>query len=489
MKGSNIKSLLVVLILSLGSTTGFAQQIPMYASYTLNPYLVSPSFAGDVKSDVNARILAMTRMQFAGIDGAPVTYLAAADAPFRNQKMGLGGLVFSDSYGLISQTGASLGYAYHIDLNHETRLSFGLGGDLIQHGIDFDRVKASDPNENILNLESANKVTFNGSFGAHIRYKEFVFGFAAPQVYGTEMVQKDYISNTDVTYQFARHYLGIMSYRFDISDSKFALEPLLVMRASAATSPQFDINMMAHFYKRAFLSLGYRTDYSISIGGGVNVSDYITLAYSYDLPVNEIAGYTGGSHEFGLGFNLAKSKDNKALDKIAEQKEQDKKVQDQLNREIQSLKDEVERSRENQEMQVAEIQRLADVINGYSEELNEVKQQNELVLKKELEEEALIVLNGGAGALTQGENSNDETGSYYVVIASYKTQDLAIAHQQMLRRNGNTEPTFLKRSQSRTWFFVYKKSFKNVNEAKAYHGTLDQVVQDDIMAPWIYIDK
>ena len=478
----NISSLLYSLFVTAFLIFHFdahAQQIPMYASYTVNPYLISPSFAGDIDANTNARLLAMSRMQFAGIDGSPVTYFVSGDAPFRNQQMGLGGTVFSDSYGLISQTGASIGYAYHIDLNSDTRLSLGLGADLIQHSLDFSRIKASDPNENILNLDAAKKVTFNGSFGAHIRYQNFLFGFAAPQVYGTQLVQKNYISNTEVSYQFERHFMGIMSYRFDLKEDKLALEPMVLVRASAAaaTSPQIDINMKALFYKKAFLSLGYRTDYSLSCGGGIGVGEYMTIAYSYDLPVNDIAGYTGVSHEFGIAFNLRKSRENIALGKMVEERKQDEQNRLLLKEEITNLKEEIAKNEENQEQQLAEINQLKAIVEGYSAELKQVVEQNEIRLQKELEAQA-------KDSITQ-----NHKGTYFVVIASYKSKELAIAYQQMLRRNGDMDPTYLKRSKSQTWYFVYKKSFDKVDEAKAYLESIDDQATVEIMRPWVYIEK
>lgn len=479
MKRSYYSYTALLLVFMLFQLKARAQQIPMYASYTINPYLISPSFAGDLSTNVNARLLAMSRMQFAGIDGSPVTYLVAGDAPFRSQKMGLGGTVFSDSYGLISQSGASLGYAYHIQLSEETRLSLGLGADLVQHALDFSRIKASDPNENILNLDAARKVTFNGSFGAHIRYQNFLFGFAAPQVYGTQLVQKDYVSNTEVSYQFQRHFMGVMSYRFDVSPEKFALEPMVLMRASAAAAsgPQIDINMKALFYKKAFLSLGYRSDYSMSCGGGISVSDYMTIAYSYDLPVNDIAGYTGGSHEFGIAFNLRKSKENVALQQMVEERKKDDEEQQLLKEEINALKEEVAKNEENQEQQLAEINQLKSILEGYSAELEKVVEQNEVRLQKELEAEQ------------QDSIAKEQNGTYYVVIASYKSKEMAIAHQQMLKRNGDSESTYLKQSASKTWFFVYKRSFDQVSDAKNYLERIDNEKTVEIMRPWVYIDN
>ena len=155
----NFKMLILGLtsVFMLLSGTIQAQQIPLFSGYLVNPYLLSPSFAGDFQHKERGRIMALSRIQFAEIEGAPTTYMLSADALLGSKKMGLGGLVYSDSYGLLNKTGANFTYAYHLSINSTTQVSMGLSAELMQHGIDFERVKAEDKTEDILNLGSANK--------------------------------------------------------------------------------------------------------------------------------------------------------------------------------------------------------------------------------------------------------------------------------------------------------------------------------------------
>ena len=99
MKNLNIKSALIITLSYLTFSLANAQQIPMYAGYTVNNFLLSPSFAGTDNSD--ARLMALNRLQFAGIEGAPVTFMFTGDGPINKENMGLGATVRTAKYGQI----------------------------------------------------------------------------------------------------------------------------------------------------------------------------------------------------------------------------------------------------------------------------------------------------------------------------------------------------------------------------------------------------
>ena len=307
MKAINIKYILLSLLtfsLSLfNSSETIAQQVPMYAGYTVNNFLLSPSFAGTADSD--ARLMAINRLQFAGIEGAPVTFMFTGDGPISKKNMGLGGTIYTDKLGLLRQTGVNLAYSYHINIG-DARLHFGLGAEVGQLGLDFESIKAEDMTDELLNLESANKLMVSGNFRLHLDYKDFTLAFAAPQIFGNRVAFQDYVSNTTAGYQFERHFLALMSYKIGIKEDVFDLEPIVMMRTISGLSPQFDVNLKGIIKNNAFLSVGYRSDYAISFGGGINVSPNMMIGYSYDMAINEIAGYSFGSHEFILGYNFYK---------------------------------------------------------------------------------------------------------------------------------------------------------------------------------------
>lgn len=524
MKAINIKYAIIGLLtfnlslLNLSETS--AQQIPMYAGYTVNNFLLSPSFAGTANSD--ARLMAINRLQFAGMDGAPVTFMFTGDGPISKKNMGLGATIYTDKLGLLRQTGVNLAYSYHLNLG-EARLHFGLGAELGQLGLDFDNINAEDMTDELLNLESANKLMVSGNFGTHLTYKDFTLAFAAPQIFGNRVQFQDYVSNTTTNYQFNRHFLALMSYKIGVKEDVFDLEPTVMMRTISGLSPQFDVNLKGVIKNTAFLSIGYRSDYAVSFGGGVNVSDNMMIGYSYDMAINEIAGYSFGSHEFILGYNFYKGLDRRDMEKkLKEEREEERKrTEDLYGGKIKKLENDLDEQNEMNRLQKEEIDRLTDLIKSYGAEIDSMKNLNNAILKDDIEKQQQYDVNGdgvidgkddtnGDGEIDEKDflkdatgktiipkiivtntanNSSNPSGKYVVVIASFKAMNYAIEHQQMLKRTGDTEQTYVHQSASGVWYYVFKKAFDDPAVARDYLNSISTEGLKEFMYPWIYVKQ
>ena len=71
----------------------------------------NPAYAG-VTGDLN--MLALSRLQYVGIDGAPTSFFINADMPLKIGKTnhGIGMVVFTEGIGLFVNTHVNLQYAY-----------------------------------------------------------------------------------------------------------------------------------------------------------------------------------------------------------------------------------------------------------------------------------------------------------------------------------------------------------------------------------------
>jgi type IX secretion system PorP/SprF family membrane protein len=296
-------------LLTLNFKPVVAQQLPLYSSYVYNPMLMSPSFAGNMDARGQAaRLMMAHRYQYAGFEGAPTTSLLALDAPFATQKMGLGGVLYTDVTGLIRQTGLSLNYSYKVSLGKKAIWHLGLAANAGQQALDMAAVNAVDMGENILNLESANKVYVNGTFGTHLEMGKLNFGFAAQQLTQNQMVFQNYVSNVNFAYEQPMHLLGFASYRIDIKGDTFGITPMLATRYVAGTQMQYDVILKAHVHNKVFVTAGYRGGYAASFGVGAVLNNNLTLSYTYDHMVNDAGPFTGGGNEFTLGYRFFRGK-------------------------------------------------------------------------------------------------------------------------------------------------------------------------------------
>lgn len=318
MKKSLIITLLVIFI-AFGNA--IAQQIPMFSSYTLNKFLLNPSYAG---SNGKTNIYGINRLQYAGFEGAPVTFMLTADAGFKDKKFGLGGLFFSDRSNLMSQTGFQAAYSYNIKLSETWNLGMGLNAGMVQWRMNFDQLIVDDPSEVVISNQRQNATTFRSDIGFRINSDKIDFGVSLPQIVSSKVNYTDYLTNKNGKYATVPHYVANLSYLFAVNEN-FNLKPMVVVRGAGGIKPQIDIIGFMDWKDMVFASVGYRTNYAVSIGAGLHVAKGVTFGYSYDRPVNNISKYSSGSHEMILGITLgARTSENdepaKGLTKEAEAK-------------------------------------------------------------------------------------------------------------------------------------------------------------------------
>ena len=291
------KTLFFALVISLFTVSLRAQQVPLYSQYMLNGFLLNPAMAGSVDY-IPIRLTA--RQQWTGIEGAPSTQAISAHSAIMRQKMGIGGYIFNDKFGPISQTGLQLSYAYHLKLNREMKLGLGLSFKAFQLSMnesDLTVIDQGDPS-----VTGASESTFvpDADFGAYLYTKKYSVGLAA-----TQLVQyKIKLGDTQVgsSNQTIRHYYLTGGYKIDINKD-FMVEPSLLLKGTERTPFQVDINAKVFYKKDYWLGFSYRTAQAAIVLIGFKVDKFF-LGYSFDYTFSNLKNYSTGSHEILLGFNL-----------------------------------------------------------------------------------------------------------------------------------------------------------------------------------------
>jgi type IX secretion system PorP/SprF family membrane protein len=321
----------LVIIVGLGNT--MAQQIPLFNSYTLNQFLLNPSYAG---ANGKTNIYGINRIQYAGFAGAPVTYMMTADAGIKDKKMGVGGVLFSDRNTLLSQNGFQLSYAYTIKLSEKWNIGMGLNAGMLQWTLNFDQLKVDDPNEAFLSNYRSNATTFRSDVGLRLSSDKIDFGLSLPQVVSSKVKYSDYLKNSEGNYTSIPHYIVNLSYLLTLNND-IKVKPMLVARGAKGLAPQIDVIGLLDYKNKAYATLGYRTGYAVTIGGGLKLAKGITIGYAYDKPVNNISQYSSGSHEFVVGITIGgnKQEEDKPEPSNALTKEAELKLKADLEKQIQ----------------------------------------------------------------------------------------------------------------------------------------------------------
>jgi type IX secretion system PorP/SprF family membrane protein len=290
---------LLMLVFGLAQI-GHAQQIPLFSQYQFNQYLYNPAVAG---SDDNFEAKLIQRYQWNGITDAPRTFNVNAYGPLAGDKMGVGGMVYSDIVGPTRRTGFMGSYAYQLQINDEMRIGFGLGIGVDQYIIDGTQVRLDQADDPALGNYRGSSYEFNSKFGIYFYGDNYYAGFSIPQLVPDKINIFDSATNTA---KLENHYILNGGYTFDIGEN-FQIEPAVLFRWRPPAPLQADISLYGFYKEMLWLGLTYRTDDAISFAVGFKYNNTLMIGYSYDYTTSYLSSYTSGSHEIMLGFILNSS--------------------------------------------------------------------------------------------------------------------------------------------------------------------------------------
>jgi type IX secretion system PorP/SprF family membrane protein len=296
-----MKKLLTSLLLFVAATS-FSQQLPLYSHYWSNPFLVNPGFTGNT-DNIEANLI--HRNQWKNIPGAPVTSVLSLDGMTRDNKVGLGLIVFDDKMGLFARRGIYTSYSYKIQVAPDHYIKPGINFGMQDVMIDFARANVSDNTDPNLYPTSRRKTTFDANFGVAYTWKELNAGVAVMQLFGN----KYRLNNDTGSYYLSKQRINVYaSYVATISEAQqIHARPVLALNVTPGTPVQADIFANFDYKEMIYAGVGYRLSSAVSFNIGVKWNKALRVSYNYDLAVGKIKGYTGGSHEILLGYSFGKS--------------------------------------------------------------------------------------------------------------------------------------------------------------------------------------
>jgi type IX secretion system PorP/SprF family membrane protein len=274
------------------------QLTPYTNQYVLNPLTINPAFAGN-RGVMNAAVF--YRKQWVGIKGSPETMSLIVDAPFRDNKMGLGLNVINDKIGVTKQTQFSASYSYKVDMEKGT-LSFGLGAGLMVTNTAWSDLVVLDPGDEYLLIDSKVFVVPAFSFGTYYSGEKYFAGFSIPKLLGYkfDFDKNKYVLNNNMRDYY---YLFNTGYLLDLSP-KLKFLPSALIAFSPGDKILYDINAHFRVMDRLWLGATYRNNRSVSGMFQFQLTDQIKFAYSYEFDFAKLRTYSSGSHEIMLRYEF-----------------------------------------------------------------------------------------------------------------------------------------------------------------------------------------
>ena len=290
-----------VVILILLSAPAFAQQDALFSQYMFNKLVINPAYAG-TRQALSVNLIG--RKQWAGLNGAPATATLSIHAPLRNDRMGLGGYVYSDVIGPMVNTGLIAAYSYKINLG-PGKLSFGLQGGLQYTDVDWSKVKMNDPDDVVYleGLQEKKRWVPDANFGLYYYGPQFYVGLSSKHLFEQQFGLIEDQDNS-VYGTLLRHFYLMGGYAFKVKEDRFVIHPSALIKYTKNSPVQADINLSMLFSNVFWIGVSYRTEGTFVALAEVVISDRFRIGYSYDVFLNQLGVSNKGSHEIMIGYDF-----------------------------------------------------------------------------------------------------------------------------------------------------------------------------------------
>ncbi|MDF3027800.1 MAG: putative rane protein [Fluviicola sp.] len=319
-----MKKLVSIVFISVVGLT-FGQQDIQFTQTASSPFLINPAAGGLMNV---AEVVLGNRMQYAGIDGRPMTTFAGIQSMVRFKKRKskallselssigqtfystpqrtvaykqVAGLTFiNDIIGPFTRTSVKGNIGVHIPLSQKLSAGIGIGIGWSNFGIDNSKVTLGTANDkayaNYIGI-AASQNYLDAQAGLVVYNDRLLVSLSGSQIFNNKMRLSDV--TTESTFQ--PHLFMLASYRFDIGKN-YGLEPIVQFRSVKHAPVSYDVAMRLHYQRLGWLSLSYRRQSAIGVGFGINLLSRFNVSYCFEFGSGVTEKFGNTSHEIRLGF-------------------------------------------------------------------------------------------------------------------------------------------------------------------------------------------
>jgi type IX secretion system PorP/SprF family membrane protein len=290
-------SLVCFVLLMVSTTTNAQQQQFSFTQYMDNLTPLNPAYSllqplGSIHTTV--------RKQWAGIPGAPTTYLVNGNLPIESIDASVGLIAMNDSYTVEHTNEVNLFFAKAIKFNDDSKLAVSLNGGFRSYAANYSSLSSIDASFK----NDIRETTPNLGFGVMYYGSSYFVGLSVPEL---SIRTLGIASQQDET-NFRNHYYLTAGFASTLGDDfKFKYTGLV----SYAKGVPVVADLSSIMLIKEQLGLGVNVRSNKEVAGILTINvDVFHLGYSYQVgtSASNIGGYSNATHEVTLGIWLGKSK-------------------------------------------------------------------------------------------------------------------------------------------------------------------------------------
>ncbi len=285
---------LIFITLAFLSLASFAQQDPLYSQYQFNQLMINPAYAG-IYNRMNIGVI--SRFQWAGIEGAPQTNTITANSALAEGKIGLGGVILNDRFGVNNNYEVQISGSYNIQFNRFTKLAMGIQGGWIQYGYDFTNVNLDflDDPEILNGHDNFSKPNFGVGF--MLLNNNYFIGASIPRILNVSVNDGSIQSE-----RYKRHYY--LSAGAVVEINEIPIKGIALLRSFGGQTLSADLSVSALLDDVMWAGITMRDLKHFGVLAVFEAGKNLKIGYSFELPTNNLIFGNYGTHEVSLSYNI-----------------------------------------------------------------------------------------------------------------------------------------------------------------------------------------
>jgi type IX secretion system PorP/SprF family membrane protein len=213
---------------------------------------------------------------------------------------GLSVNLFQSQFGSISQVGVGVGYSFNYPVSKKIRIAAGVTS-LIENrklkiaDLTFEK---PDPFYQYLLSSPSSQTDYSLRTGVLVYASSFYVGASYLSLINQS------IKSSDIAFEDSFYRAALQAgYAFNVSRA-VVLKPSTLIYLHADKNLTVDYNVKTYFADKGWIGITYRNNQT-GIGSlGLNVSAFLHVSYSYEVPFGDVYQFTGSSHDILLGFRI-----------------------------------------------------------------------------------------------------------------------------------------------------------------------------------------
>ena len=288
----------VILLMALSAyLTSVGQQDPMYTQYIFNMQTINPAYAGTWQT---VGFLAISRLQWLGIEGHPSTQTFSMQTPFKSENVGIGFNIVHDKIGLENRLLFNIDYSYRLSLSENTSLRFGIKGGFTNYSNPLPFYTTYDNSDPNFMSEVKNKLMPNVGVGAFLSSTRAYLGVSVPKLVESKF---NVTSSENFTVTDFRQFYVSGGLVFDLSgDIKF--KPTFLTKLVEGAPFQYDISANFLICEKFWLGAMYRSGDAVGVIAQWIFQNRFRIGYSADFTTTDVRNYHKGVHEIMVSYEI-----------------------------------------------------------------------------------------------------------------------------------------------------------------------------------------